>query len=71
MKRAHRKGPMMKPRTAERLAFNDRHFETFFCREKCSFAASRSSPYDRNLVFFIHNPRGLYLRLETQTILFV
>jgi hypothetical protein len=62
---------MMKPRAAERPAFNDRHFETPFCCEKRSFAASRSSPYDRNLIFFIHNPRGLYLPLETQTILFV
>jgi hypothetical protein len=71
MKRAHREGPMMKPRAAECPAFDDRHFETFFCCEKRSFAASRSGPYDRNLVFFVHNPRGFYLPLEAQAILFV
>jgi hypothetical protein len=27
VKRAHRKGPMMKPRAAERPAFNDRHLD--------------------------------------------
>ena len=36
MKRAHSKGPMMKPRAAERPAFNDSHLETFFCCEKRS-----------------------------------
>ena len=46
----------MKPSAAERRpAFNDRHFEAFFCCEKRGFAASRSSPYDRDLVFFTHN----------------
>ena len=71
VKRTHRERPTMKPRAAERPAFNDRHFETPFCCEKRSFAASRSSPDDRNLVFFIHNPPGLYLSLETPTMLIV
>ena len=45
---------MMKPCAAQRTVFDDHHFQSFVRRQERRLAASRSSTYDRKLIFFVH-----------------